>query len=48
MTDIAKILVAGISATGGYLAVSLWGPFSGGGFDYASANVDEKQKFLEI
>jgi hypothetical protein len=46
MAGIAKIFVGGISAIGGYLAVSLWGPFSGG-FDYAAATVEERQKFLE-
>ena len=47
MADLAKIFVGGASAVCGYLAVSLWGPFSGGGFDYAAATVEEKQKFLE-
>ncbi len=41
-----KIIVGVLAAIAGYVAVSLWNPF-GGGFDYATAGPEEKQKFLE-
>ena len=47
MADIGKIVVGGISGVASYVAVALWGPFSGGAFDYASASMDERQKYLE-
>lgn len=47
MADPGKILVGVISAGAGFLAVSLWAPFGKGSFDYASAPLEEKQKYLE-
>lgn len=47
MASPAKIFAGGISAAAGFLAVSLWNPFGGEKFDYATASYDEKQEFLE-
>ena len=46
MADVGKIAVGALSAAAGFIAMTLWAPF-GGKFDYASASVDEKQKYLE-
>jgi len=46
METLGKIGVAIIAAIGGFLAVSVLGG-SGDGFDYTTASLDEKQRFLE-
>ena len=47
MEQTGKIAAALFAAIGGFLAVSLWGPFKSGRFDYASAPLEQKQKYLE-
>ena len=46
MSVALKIAVGALAAIAGYIVVALWAPF-GGGFDYASATLDERQRFLE-
>jgi hypothetical protein len=47
MAETGKVLLAIICGVAGFLAMSFWGPFSKSRFDYASAPMEEKQKYLE-
>ncbi|WDI33022.1 hypothetical protein PUV54_07405 [Hyphococcus flavus] len=47
MESVGKIVVAIIAGIGGFVAMNLWGPFSGPAFDYPTATIDQKQAYLE-
>ena len=47
MAQVGKIALGVLAAIAGFLAVTFWGPFKGEPFDYASASIEDKQKYLE-
>jgi hypothetical protein len=47
MDGVGKIAIAIIAGIGGFVAMALWGPFSGPRFDYVTATMDQKQAYLE-
>ncbi len=47
MTDVPKVFIGAAAAVGGFAAVATVNPFNGEPFDYSTASLDQKQKFLE-
>ncbi|WP_375201525.1 hypothetical protein [Hyphococcus sp.] len=47
MTDAPKIFIGAVAAIGGFVATAAVNPFKGEPFDYATASIEDKQKYLE-
>lgn len=47
MASIVKVIVGAVAASAGFLTVAVVSPFKGEPFDYATASIEDKQKYLE-